>query len=115
MKRKTALLALADGTVYRGFAFGHEGEAEGEVVFNTGLSGYQEVLTDPSYKGQIVTMTYPEIGNTGVNGEDVESGRPWVEGFVVKEAWRTPSNFRSDETLDSYLKRSGVAGIEGID
>ena len=85
-----ALLALADGTVFEGSAFGAQGEVVGEIVFNTSLTGYQEILTDPSYKGQIVTMTYPEIGNVGVNTEDVESRQPFVEGFVVKEYWERP-------------------------
>jgi carbamoyl-phosphate synthase small subunit len=115
MPEKRAVLALADGTVYEGVAFGYEGESYGEVVFNTGMTGYQEVLTDPSYKGQIVTMTYPEIGNTGITPEDVESNRPWVEGFVVKEAWPLPSNWRHVESLDSYLRRYRVCGIAGID
>jgi carbamoyl-phosphate synthase small subunit len=115
MSRKDAILALADGTVYRGDSFGYEGECGGEVVFNTGMTGYQEVLTDPSYKGQVVTMTYPEIGNTGINPEDVESTRPWVEGFVVREAWRRPSNWRHVESLDAYLRRYRICGIAGID
>ncbi len=115
MPERKAVLALADGTVYEGTAFGYEGETFGEVVFNTGMTGYQEVLTDPSYKGQIVTMTYPEIGNTGINPEDVESNRPWVEGFVVKEAWGLPSNWRHVESLDSYLRRYRVCGIAGLD
>jgi len=91
------------------------GECSGEVVFNTGMTGYQEVLTDPSYNGQIVTMTYPEIGNTGINPEDVESNRPWVEGFVVREAWGPPSSWRHVESLDAYLRRYRVCGISGID
>ncbi|MBI5575664.1 MAG: glutamine-hydrolyzing carbamoyl-phosphate synthase small subunit [Deltaproteobacteria bacterium] len=115
MPEKQAILALADGTVFRGAAFGFEGESGGEVVFNTGMAGYQEVLTDPSYRGQIVTMTYPEIGNTGINPEDVESTRPWVEGFIVREAWRLPSNWRHVETLDGYLRRYHICGISGID
>src|SRR5574341_2443369 len=115
MPEKPAVLALADGTVYRGTAFGYEGESGGEVVFNTGMTGYQEVLTDPSYKGQFVTMTYPEIGNTGINPDDVESTRPWVEGFVVREAWKLPSNWRHVETLDGYLRRYRICGIAGID
>ncbi|MBF8259145.1 MAG: carA [Actinobacteria bacterium] len=115
MREKEAILALADGTVFRGTAFGYEGECGGEVVFNTGMTGYQEVLTDPSYKGQIVTMTYPEIGNTGINPDDVESTRPWVEGFIVREAWRLPSNWRHVETLDGYLRRYRICGISGID
>ncbi|MCL5884550.1 MAG: glutamine-hydrolyzing carbamoyl-phosphate synthase small subunit [Deltaproteobacteria bacterium] len=115
MSDKPAILALADGTVYRGAFFGHEGESGGEVVFNTGMTGYQEVLTDPSYKGQIVTMTYPEIGNTGINPEDVESTRPWVEGFIVREIWRLPSSWRHVESLDAYLRRYRICGIAGID
>ncbi|HJX73542.1 MAG TPA: glutamine-hydrolyzing carbamoyl-phosphate synthase small subunit [Candidatus Deferrimicrobiaceae bacterium] len=115
MSERKALLALADGTVYRGTAFGHIGESGGEVVFNTGMTGYQEVLTDPSYKGQMVTMTYPEIGNTGINPEDVESSRPWVEGFIVREVWRLPSNWRHVESLDGYLRRYHICGITGVD
>lgn len=110
-----AKLALENGTVFTGRAFGATGETDGEVVFNTSMTGYQEILTDPSYHGQIVAMTYPEIGNYGVNPEDVESGRPWVRGFVVRELSLVASNHRSNETLDSYLKRNGVLGIEGID
>src|SRR5438445_3338812 len=110
-----AKLALEDGTVYTGRAFGARGEKFGEVVFNTSMTGYQEVLTDPSYDGQIVTMTYPLIGNYGINPEDVESGRPWVRGFVVRELSRLDSNHRSTEGLDAYLKRHGIVGIEGID
>lgn len=115
MPEKPAVLALADGTVFRGVAFGHEGESAGEIVFNTGMTGYEEVLTDPSYRGQIVTMTYPEIGNTGINPDDVESTRPWVEGFVVREAWKVPSNWRHVESLDGYLRRYRICGISGID
>lgn len=115
MPEKKAILALADGTVYRGTAFGHVGENGGEVVFNTGMTGYQEILTDPSYKGQIVTMTYPEIGNTGINPDDMESIRPWVEGFAVREVWRLPSNWRHVESLDGYLRRYHICGISGID
>src|SRR5713101_8039602 len=110
-----AKLALEDGTVYSGRAFGACGERFGEVVFNTSMTGYQEVLTDPSYKGQIVAMTYPLIGNYGINPEDVESGRPQVEGFIVRELARHPSNFRSHGTLDAYLEANGILGIEGID
>ena len=110
-----ALLALADGTVFHGSAFGAEGEATGEVVFNTALSGYQEILTDPSYTGQIVTMTYPEIGNVGVNPEDVESRRPFVEGFVVKEYWPRPSNWRAEQSLAAYMAEHAIVGIQGID
>src|SRR6202166_606477 len=110
-----AKLALEDGTVYTGRAFGAPGEATGEAVFNTSMTGYQEVLTDPSYKGQIVAMTYPLIGNYGVNREDMESGKPQVEGFVVRELTRQPSNFRSEGSLDDYLREAGVVGLEGID
>jgi carbamoyl-phosphate synthase small subunit len=110
-----AKLALEDGTVYTGRVFGAAGEAYGEVVFNTSMTGYQEVLTDPSYKGQITCMTYPLIGNYGTNSEDVESRRPQVEGFIVRELTRMPSNFRSQASLDDYLKTNGVRGIEGID
>jgi carbamoyl-phosphate synthase small subunit len=108
-------LVLADGTVFTGEAFGARTEVTGEVVFNTAMTGYQEILTDPSYAGQIVTMTYPHIGNYGVNEADVESGRPWVTGFVVREAARRPSNYRSEGTLDGYLERAGIPGIAGID
>src|SRR5438270_7127227 len=110
-----AKLALEDGTVYTGLSFGAPGETFGEVVFNTSMSGYQEVLTDPSYRGQIVTMTYPLIGNYGINAEDQESRRPQVEGFVVRELTRVPSNFRSRTTLDAYLAENNIPGLEGID
>ncbi|GIW43420.1 MAG: carbamoyl-phosphate synthase small chain [Candidatus Binatia bacterium] len=110
-----AILALADGTVFEGESFGAEGEAQGEIVFNTSMTGYQEILTDPSYCGQLVCMTYPEIGNVGVNDEDVESGRPWVEGFIVREYWEEPSNWRAKESLASYLHRHGIPAIQGID
>lgn len=112
---ETAKLALSDGTVYTGRKFGAEGEYFGEVVFNTSLTGYQEILTDPSYNGQIVTMTYPLIGNYGINPEDVESGRLALRGFVVKELCREPSNYRSHQSLDDYLREHNVIGIEGID
>src|SRR5438105_4175976 len=115
MAIEQAKLALEDGTVYTGRAFGARGERFGEVVFNTSMTGYQEVLTDPSYKGQIVAMTYPLIGNYGVNADDSESGRPQVEGFIVRELTRSPSNFRSSGTLDAYLAEHNVIGIEGID
>ena len=115
MPEKKAVLTLADGTVFRGVSFGYEGECAGEVVFNTGMTGYQEVLTDPSYRGQIVSMTYPEIGNTGINPDDVESGQPWVEGFIVREAWRRPSNWRHVESLEGYLRRYRICGLAGID
>ena len=112
---KQAILMLEDGRTFRGASFGADGEVFGEMVFNTSMSGYQEILTDPSYAGQIVCMTYPLIGNYGVNEEDVESRCPWVEGFVVKEASKTASNWRSTETLDAYLKRHKIVGIEKID
>src|SRR5688572_33032154 len=112
---KPAILVLEDGRSFRGRAWGAEGEACGEVVFNTSMSGYQEVLTDPSYAGQVVCMTYPLIGNYGVNRADEESARPWVEGFVVREASRLASNWRSEESLDSYLKRWNVPAVEHID
>ncbi len=113
--RNTAFLALADGTVFEGSAFGAQGEAVGEIVFNTSLTGYQEILTDPSYTGQIVTMTYPEIGNVGVNTEDVESRQPFVEGFVVKEYWERPSNWRAQKSLAAYMREHDIVGIQGID
>src|SRR5437868_5107753 len=112
---KLAKLALEDGTVFTGRAFGASGTSEGEVVFNTSMTGYQEILTDPSYKGQIVTMTYPLIGNYGINREDVESRCPHVAGFVIKELSPVASNWRSDMTLDQYLKQNNIIGIEGID
>src|SRR5919106_6889881 len=112
---KPAKLALEDGTVYTGEAFGAAGEVDGEVCFNTSMTGYQEILTDPSYRGQIVTMTYPEIGNYGVNAQDLESAKPHLAGFVVRQRSRVASNFRSDETLERYLERHGVVGIAGID
>ncbi len=111
-----AFLVLADGTCFEGRGFGSEGETIGEVVFNTSMTGYQEILTDPSYKGQIVTMTSVQIGNYGINGEDLESGGgPKVEGFVVKEYLDFPSNWRSEESLGRYLAEHGIVGIEGID
>ena len=110
-----ALLALEDGRTFRGRSWAAEGEACGEMVFNTSMTGYQEVLTDPSYAGQIVCMTYPLIGNYGVNSQDEESSRPWVEGFVVREASRVASSWRAEETLDAYLKRWAVVAMEGID
>ncbi|MDQ3753349.1 MAG: glutamine-hydrolyzing carbamoyl-phosphate synthase small subunit [Acidobacteriota bacterium] len=112
---KLALLALEDGRTFRGRSWGAEGEVCGEMVFNTSMSGYQEVLTDPSYAGQIVCMTYPLIGNYGVNAADAESSRPWVEGFVVREASRTASNWRAEETLDAYLKRWKIVAIDHVD
>ncbi|CAN5455718.1 glutamine-hydrolyzing carbamoyl-phosphate synthase small subunit [soil metagenome] len=110
-----AILVLEDGRTFNGASFGADGETFGEMVFNTSMSGYQEILTDPSYAGQIVCMTYPLIGNYGVNETDVESRQPWVEGFVVREASRIASNWRSTESLDSCLKRNNVVGIEHLD
>ena len=110
-----ALLALEDGRTFRGRSWAAEGEVCGEMVFNTSMTGYQEVLTDPSYAGQIVCMTYPLIGNYGVNKEDSESSRPWVEGFVVREASRITSSWRAEESLADYLKRWNIVAIEGID
>lgn len=110
-----AILVLEDGRTFVGKSFGADGETFGEMVFNTSMSGYQEILTDPSYAGQIVCMTYPLIGNYGVNTEDVESRRPWVEGFVVREASRVASNFRSTGSLQEYLKENDIVGIEHID
>ncbi len=111
----TAYLVLADGTTYEGQHFGAPGTTTGEVVFNTGMTGYQEILTDPSYAGQLVTMTYPLIGNYGVNEGDFESRKIQPAGYIIKELCEKPSNWRSDRTLDSFLKQSGVVAIQGID
>jgi carbamoyl-phosphate synthase small subunit len=113
--RPRAVLALEDGRVFEGRVFGRRGEVTGEVVFNTALCGYQEVLTDPSYAGQIVTMTYPHIGNYGVNREDVESARPQVAGFVVREAATVVSSWRASGALDRYLDEHGIVGISEVD
>jgi carbamoyl-phosphate synthase small subunit len=110
-----AILVLEDGRTFHGASFGAVGETFGEMVFNTSMTGYQEILTDPSYAGQIVAMTYPLIGNYGVNETDVESRRPWAEGFVVREASRIRSNWRSTQSLDDYLKEHDIVGIEHID
>ncbi len=110
-----AILALADGTVFRGVAIGHSGVTVGEVVFNTALTGYQEILTDPSYSRQIVTLTYPHIGNVGVNAEDCESGRVYAAGLVIRDLPLTVSNFRSEQSLSDYLKVNQVVAIAGID
>ena len=115
MTTQPAKLALANGSVFTGTGFGASGEIHGEVVFNTSMTGYQEILTDPSYNGQIVTMTYPLIGNYGVNRDDVESRGLFLRGFIVRELCDEPSNFRSTETLDEYLKRNGIIGLQGID
>jgi len=110
-----AIIALEDGTIFEGTSFGASGERAGEIVFNTSMTGYQEIMTDPSYKGQIVTMTYPLIGNYGINKEDVESSGPKVEGFIVKERSKTVSNWRSEISLGQYLKENNIIGIEGVD
>ena len=110
-----AILALEDGTVFHGRGFGAQASASGEVCFNTSMTGYQEILTDPSYKGQIVTMTYPLIGNYGVNTQDVESWRPHVGGFVIRELSPVVSNWRADSSLSEYLEQNGIPGIQGID
>ena len=114
-KKPPAILVLEDGSVYRGYAFSTSGETLGEVVFNTGMTGYQEIITDPSYKGQIVTMTYPLIGNYGINPEDMESGGIHLEGFIVREYQPHPSNWRSRMTLKDFLESHGKLGVEGID
>ncbi|MES1205922.1 MAG: glutamine-hydrolyzing carbamoyl-phosphate synthase small subunit [Pseudomonadota bacterium] len=115
MVETPALLALEDGTIYRGSAFGADGESAGEIVFNTAITGYQEVITDPSYRGQIITMTAPEIGNVGVNPVDFESSRPWCAGFVVRELAPLYSNWRAETDLHRLLADHGVPGISGID
>src|SRR5688500_16630751 len=115
MMRMNAVLALEDRTVYRGKAFGARAEACGEVCFNTSMTGYQEILTDPSYKGQIVTMTYPQIGNYGVNLQDVESWRPHVAGFVIRELSPGVSNWRDDFSLAEYLEKYSIPGIQDVD
>ncbi len=112
---KKAVLALADGSIFEGRAFGATADSVGEVVFNTSMFGYQEILTDPSYVGQIVTMAYPEMGNVGSNPEDQESPRPHAVGMVVRSLTNEPSNWRAREELDAYLRRNGIAGIEGVD
>lgn len=112
---KRAVLVIEDGRTFQGNSFGAEGEAVGEVVFNTGITGYQEILCDPSYNGQIVTMTYPHIGNTGINPTDIESSRIQVEGFIVRENAAHYSNWRATRSLDEYLREARIVGIEGID
>jgi len=114
-KDRKALLVLEDGSVFDGFAFAGAGETSGEVVFNTGMTGYQEVITDPSYKGQIVTMTYPLVGNYGINDDDMESAGIHLEGFIVKEYQEHPSNWRMKKSLKSFLEDHGKIGLEGID
>src|SRR6266436_6312409 len=109
------VFALEDGTIYRGIGFGAKASACGEAVFNTSMTGYQEILTDPSYKGQIVAMTYPQIGNCGINGADLESWRPHVNGFLVRELSAVASNWRSELTLAEYLLKHGIPAVQGID
>ena len=115
MEKKQAILVLEDGTRFMGYSLGAAGETIGEVVFNTSMMGYQEILTDPSYKGQMVVMTYPLIGNYGINEKDYESRTPFLEGFIVKECSPFPSNWRSQISLDEFLKHKGIVGIQGID
>ena len=112
---RPALLVLEDGTAFHGRAVGAHGETVGEVVFNTSMTGYQEILTDPSYKGQLVAMTYPHIGNYGVNDEDVESSKPWADGFIMRELSPVASNFRSQQSLGDYLMQHGIVAIDGVD
>ncbi len=115
LRKPRAVLALEDGTVYYGYAFGFTGRTVGEVVFNTSMTGYQEILTDPSYHGQIVTMTYPHIGNYGVSVYDMESNRPYARGFIVREFSRVSSNHRAHQDLASFMEQYEIVGIEGID
>lgn len=115
MDKKRAILVLEDGTSFMGYSLGAAGETIGEVVFNTSMMGYQEILTDPSYKGQMVVMTYPLIGNYGINEKDYESCNPFLEGFIVKEYSPFPSSWRSQMSLDEFLKHKGIVGIQGID
>ena len=110
-----AIIALEDGTIFEGISFGANGERFGEIVFNTSMTGYQEIMTDPSYKGQIVTMTYPLIGNYGINKEDIESSGPKVEGFIIKEKSKITSSWRSEKSLEDYLEENNIIGIEGVD
>jgi carbamoyl-phosphate synthase small subunit len=115
IRKERAILALEDGTVYRGYAFGHRGETVGEVVFNTSMTGYQEIMTDPSYNGQIVCMTYPHIGNYGVAIYDMESNKPYVRGFIGREFSADYSNYRAQQSLESFMQSHGIVSIEGID
>lgn len=115
IRKERAILALEDGTVYRGYAFGHRGETVGEVVFNTSMTGYQEIMTDPSYNGQIVCMTYPHIGNYGVAIYDMESNKPYVRGFISREFSESYSNHRAQESLERFMQDHGIVSISGID
>lgn len=110
-----ALIALEDGTIFEGKSCGIEGEKEGEIVFNTSMTGYQEIMTDPSYKGQIVTMTYPLIGNYGINNEDVESDSPKVEGFIIRELSKITSNYRATDDLANYFRKHNIIAVEEVD
>ncbi|MGH2459969.1 MAG: carbamoyl-phosphate synthase domain-containing protein, partial [Chloroflexota bacterium] len=111
----TSALALEDGTVFRGLPFGAPVDAEAEVVFNTSMTGYQEIATDPSYRGQMVTLTYPLIGNYGVAADDAESWQPWIAALIVREYYDDPSNWNAAEPLDRYLKRGGIPGLRDVD
>ncbi|GAA5534664.1 carbamoyl-phosphate synthase (glutamine-hydrolyzing) small subunit [Deinococcus metallilatus] len=115
IRKERAILALEDGTVYRGYAFGHRGETVGEVVFNTSMTGYQEIMTDPSYNGQIVTITYPHVGNYGVAIYDMESNKPYVRGFISREFSGEYSNHRAQQSLEAFMQQYGVVSIQGID
>ena len=115
MQHKPAILALEDGSIFEGFSIGAEGQATGEVVFNTAMTGYQEILTDPSYAQQIITFTYPHIGNTGTTSEDNESGKVWASGMVIRDLPMLESNFRSEQTLPDFLKQHNVVAICDID
>lgn len=110
-----AALILEDGTFFEGENFGASGEVYGEIVFNTSMTGYQEIITDPSYNGQVVLMTYPEIGNYGINPQDAESSKPFAKALVVREYWPLPSNWQSEQSLDEFLKKNGIIGIQGVD
>src|SRR5437660_4262207 len=113
--KPTALLVLADGTVLEGFGLGASGHAVGEVCFNTAMTGYQEILTDPSYAGQIITFTFPHIGNVGANAEDIETVTPPARGLVLRDRPTAPSNYRADQPLDAWPKTHGLVGICGVD
>ena len=111
IRKERAILALEDGTVYRGYAFGHRGETVGEVVFNTSMTGYQEIMTDPSYNGQIVTITYPHVGNYGVAIYDMESNKPYVRGFIAREFSGEYSSYRAQQSLEAFMQQYGVVSI----
>ena len=115
MSKEKAILALADGTIFEGISIGASGQVNGEIVFNTSMTGYQEILTDPSYAKQIVTLTYPHIGNTGTNSEDTESDKIWCSGLVIRSLSQAESSWRNTETLSNYLIRNNIQGISDID